>query len=55
MKHWITISLAALVLAGGVIAAEAAERKRATASTKPLTFDNVRSFFSKTLRKRPID
>lgn len=45
MKHWITISLVAIVLAGSAMAAEPAKRKSDTASVKPLTYANVVSFF----------
>lgn len=58
MKHWVTIALAAFALAGSAVAAEPAKKKAAitkpdTATTKPLTFENVRRFFSDTLRIRP--
>lgn len=57
MKHLITVSLALAVLVGGVNAAEPVKSrsKLASATEKSLTFENVRSFFSETLRKRPVE
>lgn len=57
MKHLITVSLALAVLVGGVNAAEPVKSrsKPASATEKSLTFENVRSFFSETLRKRPVE
>ena len=51
-KYWMIV-LVAIVFAVSAVAAEPAKRKPDAASVKPLTFENVRKFFSDTLHVRP--
>jgi len=52
-KYLITIGMALAVMAGQIKAAPPARWKGQSNEAKPLTFQNVRSFFSDTLRIRP--
>jgi hypothetical protein len=54
MKHWITITFAAIILSGSAVAAVPAKPKHEAASVKQLTFENVVSFF-KEARLRPTE
>lgn len=52
MKYWMII-VVAIAFAESVVAAEPLKRQSNDADGKPLTFDNVRKFFSSTLKVRP--
>jgi len=54
MKYWINISLAAILLATGAIAAEPSKSKPSSANVQPITYANVVSFF-KSAHFRPTE
>jgi len=48
MKYWINISLTAILLATGAIAAEPSKTRPSSANVQPITYANVVSFFKST-------